>query len=110
MTLSLAVFSDLSGYGDLFVMWLKTLAPGARSHPDPRMRWLCKMFIASAAMSQPCYTIEDWSWDAIYLDEDGTNFMQQVTDFWTFEKCHNFLVTEEGCWGALPRSFATHCS
>ena len=65
MTLSLAVFSDLSGYGDLFVMWLKTLAPGARSHPDPRMRWLCKMFIASAAMSQPCYTNDDWDWDAM---------------------------------------------
>jgi len=74
-------FGDLSQFAGLFVMYVKTLAAGARTHPDQRMRLLCKFFLATAAMSQPCFSHDDWDWDEFFVDTDGTNMMQQATEF-----------------------------
>eukprot|EP01052_Picozoa_sp_SAG31_P021340 SAG31_NODE_1645_length_7652_cov_2.069906_5_plen_283_part_00 len=92
---------DLSQHAELFPMFLKTVSAGARTHLDQRMRWLCKFFLVVGGHMQPCFTNDDWDWDE-FLDTDGTNMMQQATEFYTFETCHSFLIREDGCWGARP--------
>jgi hypothetical protein len=51
-------------------------------------------------MCQPCLSLDDWDWDRVFLDDDGTNFVQQAYDMYTFESCHSFLLSESACWGA----------
>jgi hypothetical protein len=96
---SMAMFGDPSSFGTNFKPYLSAVSTGARSHPDLRMQQLCKIFLVCGNMFQPCLATADWDWDAIYLDEDGTNFVQQAYEFYTFEKCHNFLVQDQGTWG-----------
>ncbi len=94
-----SAFGDMSCFGREFVKFPKAVAHGARTHPDPRMRMLCKLLLCCAGMLQPSFSNADWDWDEIYLDSDGTTFTGHVCDFYTFETMHPFLLREQGCWG-----------
>ena len=97
---TMMTFGDLSVYPSCFIKYPLVVSAGARTHPDPRMRQLCKFVVSSAAMFQPCLSLDDWDWDHVFLDDDGTNFVQQAYDMYTFESCHSFLLSESACWGA----------
>lgn len=98
---SMALFGDPSSFGATFMRYLSALSTGARSHADSRMQQLCKLFLVSAGLMQPSISNTDWDWDTIFLDQNGENFVQQVYKFYTYEKCHNFLVQDQGTWGKL---------
>jgi hypothetical protein len=102
---AMTMFGEPSSWGPGFKSYLSPLSTGARSHPDIRTQQLCKIFLAAANLVQPSLTA-DFDWDAFFLDEDGTNFVQQAYEFYTFEKCHNFLVQDQGTWG----KFLVGCS
>eukprot|EP01047_Picozoa_sp_COSAG01_P016935 COSAG01_NODE_883_length_12927_cov_10.710789_8_plen_92_part_00 len=38
-----------------------------------------------AGMVQPCYSNDDWSWDELYLNEDGTLIAQEILEFYSFD-------------------------
>ena len=108
-TAMMKTFGDFAEYAPGFFKYASTVSVGARTHPDPRTRQLCKLFLASAMMAQPCYSLESWDWDQLFLDRDGTNFVQQACDLYSFEGCHNFLLREQGTWGASSRRlFPSH--
>ena len=94
------MFGDFATFPTEFIKYPRAAAAGARTHPDPRMRRLCKLFLLTAGMIQPCFSNEDWSWDELFLNEDGTLIALETLEFYTFDTCHSFLVRGQGTWGA----------
>ena len=99
---TMASFGDLSQQAVIFPAYVKTLGIGARTHPDQRMRWVCKFFLAAAGMMQPSLTNDDWDWDEYFLDADGTNLLQQTTEF--CENRHTFFCLTD----AIETQFVSH--
>eukprot|EP01047_Picozoa_sp_COSAG01_P079875 COSAG01_NODE_15318_length_1350_cov_1.373301_2_plen_98_part_00 len=93
-------FGDITTFPAEFIKYPQCAAAGARTHPDLRMRRLSKFYLLSAAMIQPCYSTEDWSWDELFLNDDGTLIALETMDFYDFEACHTALVRGQGTWGA----------
>ena len=93
------LFVNPAGYGQDFFEYLRILAHGARTHPDPRMQKMCMMTLAISGMNHPSFEADGWDWDEIYLSSDGkTSFSKQVAEVYDFSSCHKWSIKE--CYGA----------
>ena len=97
---SMMTFADVNTFTPNFAKVYEFVSVGARSHPDARMRQLCKFHLAGCAMGTACFSVPSWDWDKIFLDDDGAVMVEQVLEMYDFDQCHPTMIRSQGQWGS----------